>query len=290
VFRKVLVAVFLVSVPLALAGQDKTKKTYELIYQDVQVLKNQVQDLRARLDRTAEDILALHSEIKTLAGLVRQALADQAGFKDDVRAVPSQYQDLLRRIDQLSLDVQKVSQDIIAGRAPDARAAGQGEAAEKTPKAQAPPKKAETKAGQSAAAATQAPAAPQAANVSPQEAYRMAYNDYLKGNYDLAVESFRLYRQQFPTSPLADNALYWIGECRYSQKKYEEAIDNFDEVILAYPEGDKVAAAYLKKGLSYMELGKKDEALAAFKLLAAKYPLQEEARIAQDKIKEMAEK
>jgi tol-pal system protein YbgF len=290
VFRKVLVAVLLVSVPLALAGQDKTKKTYELIYQDVQVLKDQVQDLRARLDRTAEDILALHNEFKTLAGLVRQAIADQAGFKDDVWAVPSQYQDLLRRIDQLSLDVQKVSQDLIAGRAPEARAAGQGEAAEKAPKAQAPPKKAETKTGQPAAAATQAPAAPQAANVSPQEAYRMAYNDYLKGNYDLAVESFRLYRQQFPASPLADNALYWIGECRYSQKKYEEAIDNFNEVILAYPEGDKVAAAHLKKGLSYLELGKKDEALATLKLLAAKYPLQEEARIAQDKIKELAEK
>ncbi len=267
-----------------MAGQDKTKKTYELIYQDVQVLKDQVQELRVRLDRTAEDILALHNEIKTLAGLVRQAIADQAGVKDDVRAVPSQYQDLLRRIDQLSLDVQKVSQDLAAGRPP-----AQGEAAEKAVKEQAPSKKPEAKAGAPAAAAPQT-AAPPAANISPQEAYRMAYNDFLKGNYDLAVESFRLYRQQFPASPLADNALYWIGECRYSQKKYEEAIDNFNEVILTYPEGDKAAAAHLKKGLSYMELGKKDEARAAFKLLVAKYPLQEEARIAQDKIKELAEK
>jgi len=267
-----------------MAGQDKTKKTYELIYQDVQVLKDQVQELRVRLDRTAEEILALHNEIKTLAGLVRQAIADQAGVKDDMRAVPSQYQDLLRRIDQLSLDVQKVSQDLAAGRPP-----AQGEAAEKAAKEQAPSKKPEAKTGAPAAAAPQA-AAPPAANISPQEAYRMAYNDYLKGNYDLAVESFRLYRQQFPASPLADNALYWIGECRFSQKKYEEAIDNFNEVILTYPEGDKAAAAHLKKGISYMELGKKDEALAAFKLLVAKYPLQEEARIAQDKIKELAEK
>ena len=41
----------------------------------------------------------------------------------------------------------------------------------------------------------------------------MAYNDYLKGNFDLAVEGFKMYREQFPASPLADNALYWIGEC-----------------------------------------------------------------------------
>ncbi len=118
----------------------------------------------------------------------------------------------------------------------------------------------------------------------------MAYNDYLKGNYDLAVESFKLYRQQFPDSPLADNALYWIGECHFSQKRFLEAIDDFNEVIVAYPQGDKVAAAYLKKGISFVELGRKDEALAAFKLLVSKYPLQDEAKIAQDKIRELTEK
>jgi tol-pal system protein YbgF len=284
VLKKVLGAVVLACLSLAAAGQDKTKKTYELIYQDVQVLKDQVQDLRARLDRSAEEVRALHGEIKVLADLVRQSIADQAGFKDDVRAVPSQYQDLLRRIDQLSLDVQKVSQDLAAARASEPRPAGPGEAA--------PQKKPETKPGQAAPPdrfpAQTAPAP--VTNISPQEAYRMAYNDYLKGNYDLAVESFRLYRQQFPDSPLADNALYWIGECRFSQKRYDEAIDDFNDVILTYPEGDKVAAAHLKKGISYMELGKKEEALAAFKLLVTKYPLQEETKIALDKIKELTEK
>ncbi|MCK7499586.1 MAG: tol-pal system protein YbgF [Comamonadaceae bacterium] len=122
------------------------------------------------------------------------------------------------------------------------------------------------------------PAPVPAPTMSPQEAYSVAYNDYLKGNYDLAVDSFKLYRQQFPESPLADNALYWIGECRYSQRKYEEAIDAFDELIVAYPQGDKAAAAHLKKGLSFIELGRKPEALAALKLLVAKYPLEEESR------------
>jgi len=284
VLKKVLGALLFACLSLAAAGQDKTKKTYELIYQDVQILKDQVQDLRTRLDRSSEEVRAFHSEIKALADLVRQSIADQAGFKDDVRAVPSQYQDLLRRIDQLSLDVQKVSQDLAAARASEPRPAGPGEAA--------PQKKPETKPGQAAPSdrsPAQTPPAP-VTNISPQQAYRMAYNDYLKGNYDLAVESFRLYRQQFPDSPLADNALYWIGECRFSQKRYDEAIDDFNDVILTYPEGDKVAAAHLKKGISYMELGKKEEALAAFKLLVTKYPLQEETKIALDKIKELTEK
>jgi tol-pal system protein YbgF len=287
--RKVFGAILLAGLTLAAAGQDKAKKTYELIYQDVQVLKDQVQDLRARLDRSEEEMRAIRNELKTLADLVRQAIAGQAGFRDDVRAIPSQYQDLLRKIDQLSLDVQKVSQDLAAARAAEPPAPGAGqEAPEKTPKGTAPQKKPETKPGQTSQPAQ--PPVPPASNISPQEAYRMTYNDYLKGNYDLAVEGFKLYRQQFPDSPLADNALYWIGECRFSQKKYEEAIDSFNDVILTYPQGDKAAAAYLKKGISYMELGKKEEALAVFKLLTTKYPLQEETKIAQGKIKELTEK
>jgi tol-pal system protein YbgF len=286
VSRKILGAALILALPWILSGQSKEKKTYELIYQDVQALKDQVQDLRAKLDRSAEDIKAIREQLKTLADLVRQSVTDQAGFKDDVRAVPAQYQDLLRRIDQLSLDLQKVSADLAAARP----AAPGGAAPDKAGKEAAPQKGPGTKPGQAPALGQPAVQPPAAANISPSEAYRMAYNDYLKGNYDLAIESFKLYRQQFPDSPLADNALYWIGECHFSQKKYLEAIDDFNEVTVAYPQGDKVAAALLKKGISFMELGKKDEALAAFKLLVSKYPLQDEAKIAQDKIRELTEK
>ena len=286
--KRIVGAALLVGLALTSAGQDKSKKTYELIYQDVQVLKDQVQDLRARLDRSAEEIRAIREQMKIIADLVRQSLADQAAIKDDVRAVPAQYQDLLRRIDLLSLDIQKLSADVAAARPAEPRP---GEASPaKTAAEAAARKKPEAKPGPAAAQPQSQPPAPPASNVSPSEAYRMAYNDYLKGNYDLAIESFKLYRQQFGDSPLADNALYWIGECRFSQKKYEEAVDDFDEVILTYPQGDKVAAAYLKKGMSYMELGKKVEALAAFKLLISKYPLQEESKIAEGKIKELMEK
>jgi hypothetical protein len=39
-----------------------------------------------------------------------------------------------------------------------------------------------------------------------------------------------------------------------------------------------------------VELGKKPEALAALKILVAKYPLEEESKIAQEKIRELTEK
>jgi tol-pal system protein YbgF len=278
-------AFFLAVLTLAAAGQDKSKKAYELVYDDVQVLKQQVQELRARIDGNTEAIGAIQEQLKALADLVRQSIAGQSGTQEGLRAVPAQYQDILRKLDQLTLALQKISADLAARTVPSPAApAGAPEVEPKT-SAQAPAKPpAQDKPQQ---AQVQPPAAP---TMSPQEAYSVAYNDYLKGNYDLAVESFKLYRQQFPESPLADNALYWIGECRYSQRKFEEAIDAFDELILTYPQGDKAAAALLKKGLSFIELGRKPEALAALKLLVAKYPLEEEARIAQDKIRELNEK
>lgn len=281
--RRARLGAFLLAVlALAAAGQDKSKRAYELVYDDVQVLKQQVDDIRARLDRNAAELRALQDQVKALADLVRQTLTGQSGVQEDLRAVPAQYRDVLRRLDQLTLAIQRISADLAARPLASQPAAAAGEeAAEAAAPPATPP--AET-------AAKPQPVPPQpvpAPTMSPQEAYSVAYNDYLKGNYDLAVDSFKLYRQQFPDSPLADNALYWIGECRYSQRKYEEAIDAFDELILTYPQGDKAAAAHLKKGLSFVELGRKPEALAALKILVAKYPLEEEARLAQDKIREL---
>jgi tol-pal system protein YbgF len=283
--RRLRLGAFILAVlALAVWGQDKSKKAIELVYDDVQVLKQQVQELRARVDQNAAGIAAIQDQLKALADLVRQAMAGQSGVQEGLRAVPAQYQDIVRKIDQLTLDLQKISADLAAR--PPQTAPAVAAAEEAKPPAQTPAKRPAESKPQPAPVQPPAPAP----TMSPQEAYSVAYNDYLKGNYDLAVESFKLYRQQFPESPLADNALYWIGECRYSQRKFEEAIDAFDELVLTYPQGDKAAAAYLKKGLSFIELGRKPEALAALKLLVAKYPLEEEARIAQDKIRELTEK
>lgn len=281
--RASLGAFFLTVLVLASPGQDKSKKAYELVYDDVQVLKQQILDLRVQVDRNAAEIRAVQDQLKSLVDLVRQAMAGQSGAQEGLRAVPAQYQDILRKLDTLTLEVQRISSEL-AGRSsqavPAAPAENESRPAPQTPTRTPPESRPQP-----------APARPvPAPTMSPQEAYSVAYNDYLKGNYDLAVDSFKLYRQQFPESPLADNALYWIGECRYSQRKYEEAIDAFDELIVAYPQGDKAAAAHLKKGLSFIELGRKPEALAALKLLVAKYPLDEESRIAQDKIRELNEK
>ena len=79
------------------------------------------------------------------------------------------------------------------------------------------------------------------------ELYDTAYGDYGKGRYALAIQGFQEYVDAYPNTDLTDNAMYWIGESHYAQKKYKEAIEDFTKVIKQWPKSDKAAAALLKR-------------------------------------------
>lgn len=274
-------SVFLCLLPFILQGADKSKKAYELIYQDVQVLKQQILKLDEKIERNREEIVSLSRQFEELISLTKLSRSEQASLIADQKKIPIQYQILLQKFDSLSAELSKISERLIeiqnTALPPVVEGEGPGDIPSEEEKAlegtEDPPRE---EPGQPTIAPT----------LSPQEVYNMARSDYLKGNYQLAIEGFIIYRENFPESPVADNALYWIGECYFSQQKFEEAILQFNELILSYPQGDKIAAAYLKKGISLAEQGKKEESLVVFKLLISKFPLEEETKIAQQKIKE----
>lgn len=264
---------------------DQTQKVYELIYEDVQVLKKQILAFQEKLQNLASELQVVRTQIDSLQSWLKNYEQEQAAQQQRLKDIPVQYQIVSDRLEQMSSRLDKLAEDLMALRmatpippATEAKSTPPtGGETQKPTRTEAPPLQ-------------QAPPNVSPPGPSPQELYNSAYNDYLKGNFDLAIEGFKLYREQFSESPLADNALYWVGECYFSQKKFTEAIAAFNDVILYYPKGDRVAAAYLKKGLSYIEMDQKEEALAVFKLLVSKFPLEEEARIAQQKIKELIEK
>jgi tol-pal system protein YbgF len=124
---------------------------------------------------------------------------------------------------------------------------------------------------------------------SPENTYYTAYSDYIKKNYQLAIEGFKQFIQLYPQNGLADNALYWIGECYYSQKMYQEAVSTFSQLVTNYADGDKIPDAILKKGYSLIEMGKQSEGITVLKELISRFPLSEEASLAQQKIKEVTD-
>ena len=83
--------------------------------------------------------------------------------------------------------------------------------------------------------------------------------------------------------------MYWIGECYYAKKKYQDAINTFNELLNKYKDGDKAPAAILKKGYALLEMGRQSEGIAILKELISRFPLSEESSLAGQKIKEFSE-
>lgn len=141
--------------------------------------------------------------------------------------------------------------------------------------------------GQEGAETVEPGAGEKPAPESIESIYYTAYSDYIKQDYELAVTGFSQFLEKYPASPLADNALYWIGECYFAQRKFEQAVTTFSQLITRFSDGDKVTDAMLKKGFSLIEMGRQNEGIDVLKELISKFPLSEEASLAQQKINEI---
>jgi len=286
--RKRAIGVFLILLlALVSAGADKKKKAYELIYKDVQLLTQQFLQLKEKIEKNNEDISFIKEQLEELLNMVKHLQTEQASFKEDQKKIPTQYQILLEKLETMTLQLIKFSEGLTEIKMAFLPSPEQQEENLEGKQGQPPLPEKGKEDKKEEEQTEEEPEKPPLTHLSPQEVYNMAYSDYRKGNFELAIDGFKMYREQFPESPLVDNSLYWIGECYFSQKKYAEAIEQFNELLLNYPRGDRIPAAYLKKGISLMELRKKEESLIVFKLLISKYPLEEETKIAQQKIREL---
>lgn len=135
------------------------------------------------------------------------------------------------------------------------------------------------------------PKAPTFTQLTPgnaEQLFAAAYSDYSRGNYDLAMSEFKQYVEIYPSSELADNAQYWIGEILYAQKKLPEAVAEFEKVKAVNPNGDKTAVALYKRGLILLEMEKKEDAIAQFHMLFKEYPKTKEGELATQQLQQMA--
>ena len=62
-------------------------------------------------------------------------------------------------------------------------------------------------------------------------------------------------------------------------------MDAFDRVIQVYPKGNKVPAAILKKGFSYLELNNQQAGVKELRWVIQKHPSSNEAKIARNRLK-----
>lgn len=131
------------------------------------------------------------------------------------------------------------------------------------------------------------PARQPVSSADPMEIYQAAYRDYQRGNFDLAIDGFRDFLAVNKVADLADNAEYWIAESLFSQKKYREAIAQFEVVVSKYPRSDKVPGALLKKGFSYINLGERAQGIVQLQYVVHEHPRSQEAGLARDRLRQL---
>jgi tol-pal system protein YbgF len=119
---------------------------------------------------------------------------------------------------------------------------------------------------------------------SDQQNYDAAFALLQARKYDEAERAFETFLAQFPTSPRADNAVYWLAETHYVRGQYNEALPAFRRVIEQYPQSDKVPDALLKVGYSQIELGDRNAARTSLQEVMRQFPDTTAARLASQRL------
>jgi tol-pal system protein YbgF len=122
----------------------------------------------------------------------------------------------------------------------------------------------------------------------PGTLYKSALNDYNSGHYDLSIQEFQQYLQNYGETDLASNAQFYIGESYYNQKNYDQAVDEFNTCLERYPNGNKLADAQLLKAYALIALGKTQAGQRELRSLIRRFPNSHQAALARQRLKRLS--
>jgi len=218
--------------------------------------------MRNLIEQSTDNINRMATSVENLQKSVQQQSADTSGRVDQVS---TQVQALHDSIDELKARMANVSKQL-----DDLKNSQQNL----------------TAAAPGGAAPAGAPAALQAP--PPDVLYNNALRDYNAGKYDLATQEFNDYLKFYPTTDLAGNAQFYVGDIQYRQGDFQGSIQSFNRVLEQYPGGNKSAAAQLKKGYALIELGQRDAGVKELNSLIQRFPRSVEATQARDRLRQLS--
>jgi tol-pal system protein YbgF len=119
-------------------------------------------------------------------------------------------------------------------------------------------------------------------------AYQTAFDLLKNSQYDRAIAAFQKFLAAYPTSQLADNAQYWLGEAYYVNKSFPEAQAAFQRVVDNYPQSRKRPDALLKIGYCQYELKQWDQAKGTLTRVITQFADTPAGHLAQQRLDKMA--
>ncbi len=133
-------------------------------------------------------------------------------------------------------------------------------------------------------AATPAATAAAAPSDAEQRAYEAAQGQRKIGNYQGAIAGFQAFLAQYPKSPLAHRAQYWIGDSQYNLRDFRNAIVSQQRLIANYSDSASVPDALLNIASSQIEMGDSSAARKTLDGLVTRYPASDAAEKAKRRL------
>jgi len=119
---------------------------------------------------------------------------------------------------------------------------------------------------------------------NPNQLYDQASQDLTQGRYAIAIQGFRDFLRSSPTSELADNARYGVGEGFFALTQFDSAATEYGAVVRDHGNGDRAPAALYKLALSEEKLGRANDAKKHFEDLVKRFPDSGEAQLARERL------
>jgi len=198
------------------------------------------------------------------------------------------------RVEELENTVQQQQAQQQAQQKKQQRAAAAPPPAPPPPVAAAPPPQesaaapaaAAAVAGTALAANTPRPRGPAAdADVTvDQTVYTQAMDALKAGSYSVAQVGFKDFVANYPTSPLAPNAQYWLAKSYDMTSNREAAVAAYRKVLSQWPEDRKAPDAMFGLAVTLQEMGKAAEGRALLLQVTQKYPGTDAARQAAERL------
>src|SRR5438132_3323163 len=112
--------------------------------------------------------------------------------------------------------------------------------------------------------------------------YALARKKLDAGDTGAARQLFNEFLAKYKGDELAGNAQYWLGETYYAEKRWNEAIVEFQKVLKEHKKSEKTPDALLKIGMSFQAQGDCKNALLFFDEVLQAYKSSPTAKMARE--------
>ncbi len=120
-----------------------------------------------------------------------------------------------------------------------------------------------------------------------QQAYHNAFDRLKQRRYEEAIRGFEDLLTRYPSGEFADNVHYRLGETNYVKHDYATALTQFQRVMADYPLSPKIPASLLNIGYIHYEKGDWQRARGTLQDMIEQFPDTTEARQAESRLERM---